>query len=229
MALQSDAAMLLFYDIAGDPADHDDWHTYEHLHERLSIPGFLRATRWTAIEGAPRYLALYEVADVSMAASPAYLVRLNQPTPWTKSMMARFRGMVRGFSRVVAAAGYGLGNAALAARFTPNAGEDGRLRERLAALLPSLAAARGMASAQLFEPGPPPPMTSEQALRGPDTPMPWLLLATAYEATALGPVAAGLLPDLDPAARVELGTYALHFTATATEVARTPPNPPRLP
>jgi hypothetical protein len=42
MALVSDSAMVLYYDITGDNADHDDWHTYEHMHERLSIPGFLR-------------------------------------------------------------------------------------------------------------------------------------------------------------------------------------------
>ncbi|MGE5639266.1 MAG: hypothetical protein ACM30H_04165 [Clostridia bacterium] len=228
MALQSDAAMVLFYDIAGDGGDHDDWHTYEHVHERLSIPGFLRATRWIATSGSPRYLALYEVAGVDMAHSPAYLARLNEPTRWTRAMMPRFRGMVRGFLRVAAAAGYGLGNAALAIRFSPRQGEDARLRERLASLLPSLATARGMASAQLLEPGPPPPMTSEQALRGPDASMPALLLATAYEASALGPVAAALLPELDPVARVEAGTYALHFTATAAEVVRTPANAPVL-
>jgi hypothetical protein len=228
MALHSDAAMVLFYDIAGDNADHDDWHTTEHVHERLSVPGFLRATRWVAVSGAPRYLALYEATGVDMASSPAYLARLNDPTPWTRTMMGRFRGMVRGFARVAAAAGYGLGNGALAVRFTPGAGEAARLQDELAARLPAVAAARGMASALLFEPAPPPPMTSEQAIRGPDAPLPWLLLATAYDATALGPLAAALLPELDARARVESGTYSLQFTASAAEVLRTPANPPAL-
>jgi hypothetical protein len=136
--------------------------------------------------------------------------------------------MVRGFARVVAAAGYGLGNAALALRFTPRAGEEARLRAALSARLPSLATARSMASAQLFEPAPPPPMTGEQAIRGRDTPLPWLLLVTAYDAAALAPLEAALLPELDPLARLESGTYSLHFTATAAEVLRTPPNPPGL-
>ncbi|MGF1623222.1 MAG: hypothetical protein ACFCUR_21780 [Rhodomicrobiaceae bacterium] len=95
--------MVLFYDIDGDDnaddnADHYDWHSYEHLHERLSVPGFLRATRWVATEGTPRYMVTYEVSGVDVATSPGYLDRLNDPTPWTSDMMPRFRGMTRSVS-----------------------------------------------------------------------------------------------------------------------------------
>src|SRR3546814_8115716 len=93
MALCSDAAMVLYYDIAGDTADHDDWHSYEHMHERLSVPGFVRATRWVATAGAPRYMVIYEVTGTDMATAPGYLARLNNPTPWSSAMMPRFRGM----------------------------------------------------------------------------------------------------------------------------------------
>ena len=47
--------MLLGFDIEAPAiAEHDEWHTHEHLPERLSIPGFLRGTRWIAVRGAPR-------------------------------------------------------------------------------------------------------------------------------------------------------------------------------
>lgn len=46
MPLLGSAAMLLSFDIV--PPEHDDWHTHEPLPERLSIPGFLRGTRWVA-------------------------------------------------------------------------------------------------------------------------------------------------------------------------------------
>src|SRR5204863_9958228 len=95
MALMSDAVMILYCDVADDAADHDDWHTYEHLHERLSIPGFLRGTRWTRTERTPRYMMVYEVAGAHMAQSPDYLERLNNPTPWTSATMLRLRGMRR--------------------------------------------------------------------------------------------------------------------------------------
>ena len=40
------AAMLLSFDIATETqTEHDDWHSHEHLPERLSIPGFLRGSR----------------------------------------------------------------------------------------------------------------------------------------------------------------------------------------
>ena len=65
MPLLGRAAMLLGFDIAAEAVDeHDDWHTHEHLPERLAIPGFLRGTRWVAIDGAPRYAVLYEVESL---------------------------------------------------------------------------------------------------------------------------------------------------------------------
>lgn len=227
MALCTNAAMVLFYDIAGDNADHDDWHTYEHMHERLSIPGFVRGTRWVATNGKPKYMAIYEVAALDVASSPAYLERLNNPTPWTSSMMTRFRGMVRGFCSVAASSGVGLGNAARAVRFTPKTAAPD-FRDRLAReVLPAVAARRGMASTHLFEPAPPPPMTKEQSIRGADTPMPWLLLATAYDAEVLTHLEPAILERYG-AAQMETGSYALHYTLTAQEATRTAPNPPRV-
>jgi hypothetical protein len=231
MALFSNAAMVLYYDIAGDNADHDDWHTYEHMHERLSIPGFMRGTRWVAKAGAPKYLVIYEVAGTEVATSSAYLARLNNPTPWTAAMMSRFRGMVRGFCTVVASSGYGLGSAAVSVRFSPIKGSEANLADRLAReVLPEMSVRRGMAGAHLLQPAPPPPMTKEQSMRGPDAPMTWLLLATAYDSEALSRATAehlepGVLARYGAAPQMDTGTYALHYTVTAQEVTRTAPNP----
>jgi hypothetical protein len=235
MALCSDAALVLYYDITGDTADHDDWHTYEHMHERLSIPGFVRASRWVAQTGAPRYLVIYEVTGTDMATSSDYLARLNHPTPWTSSMMGRFRGMVRGFCSVVAGSGFGLGKVAVSVRFTPAAGQEALVSDWLASeVLPAMASRRGMAGVHLLQPAPPPPMTKEQALRGRDTPMAWLVLATAHDAPALERACAEhLAPQVferfGAAAGMLVGTYALHYTVTAQEVARTAPQPPLAP
>jgi len=222
----SDAAMVLYFDIAGEHAEHDEWHTYEHIHERLSIPGFLRATRWTATAATPKYLVIYELAGTEVAISAPYLERLNHPTPWTTAMMSRYRGMIRGFCSVVAGAGFGLGNAALSVRFTPAAGEEAGLRGRLEReVLPALSSLRGMASLQLFQPAAPPPMTNEQALRGPDKPMSWLLLATAYDPEALSRASAEILhPEAlewyGAAPGIVAGSYALQYTATAKQASR---------
>ena len=36
----------------GTRAEFEDWHSHEHMPERLAIPGFRRGTRWIAISGA---------------------------------------------------------------------------------------------------------------------------------------------------------------------------------
>jgi len=230
MALYSDAAMVLYYDIAGDNADHDDWHTYEHMHERLSIPGFERATRWVAQTGSPTYMVIYEVAGLEVATSAAYLARLNRPTAWTESMMGRFRGMVRGFCTVVASSGFGLGNTAVSLRFTVPSGRESDPVDHLARdVLPAMASRRGIAAVHVLKPSPPPPMTKEQSLRGLDAPMSWLLLATGYDRDALHEAAiehAGSewLQRSGASVVADLATYDLHYTVTATEVRRTAPN-----
>ena len=227
MALTSDAMMVLFYDISGDTNGHDDWHSYEHFHERLSVPGFLRATRWIATEGGPRYLVTYEVSDVDVATSDGYLERLNNPTLWTGEIMPRFRGMTRGFCDVVTSCGFGFGQSAVAIRFTPNEGAENKLSGWISQeLLPDLASRRGMVGAHLMRPVPPPPMTREQALRGPDQAMPWLVLATAYDTGVLRQVATDKLTlsafaDHGASPDLTTGLYQLHCTATAEEATRT--------
>lgn len=229
MTLCSAAAMVLFYDIDGDNADHDDWHSYEHFHERLSVPGFLRATRWVAVEGTPKYMVTYEVSGVEVATSQGYLDRLNEPTPWTSEIMPRFRGMIRGFCHIKASSGFGLGNAAMALRFVPEEGTAERLSGWIADhVLPAMASRLGMVGAHLLQPVPPPPMTREQSLRGRDQSMPWLVIATAYDTMALKQAATEYLTsnafrDKGASEDMTLGTYVLHYTATAEEVARTAP------
>jgi hypothetical protein len=176
------AAMLLFFDIAPEAiAEHDDWHTHEHLPERLSIPGFVRGTRWVALRaGQPRYFVIYEVSDVGILTSAPYLERLNNPSPWTQKMMPHYHGMTRGFCAVTGKAGLGLGNAALVARFKPE-GDASWLR----ALLPGLAQRPGLGGCYLFESAAAAPMTREQSIRGRDAGVDRVLVATGYDADAV--------------------------------------------
>jgi hypothetical protein len=181
------AAMLLSFDIAEEAiAEHDDWHTHEHLPERLSIPGFVRGTRWVALrQGQPRYFVIYEVRDVEVLTSEAYLTRLDNPTPWTSKMMQHYRGMTRGFCCVTGKAGLGLGHAALVVRFKP-AGDASALRDRLVKeLMPRLAVRPGLGGCTLFESAVAPPMTREQRIRGADAGVDWVLVATGYDAEAV--------------------------------------------
>lgn len=102
MPLLGPAAMLLSFDVAPKAiAEREDWHMHEPLPERLGIPGFLRV----ALQGQARYVVLYEVDELGVLASDAYLQRLNHPSRWTSKMMPHYRGMRRGLCSIIASQG----------------------------------------------------------------------------------------------------------------------------
>jgi hypothetical protein len=187
MPLLGSAAMLLSFDVVPDAiAEHDDWHTHEHLPERLSIPGFLRGTRWVALHGQPRYLVLYEIADLAILTSTAYLERSNNPTPWTARMMPHYRGMSRGFCAVSGSFGFGMGHIACLVRFTPEPASSAPLRRwLLQEVLPSLPSKPGVGSVHVLESVLTPQMTNEQRIRGADSNVDWALVLTGYDEQAL--------------------------------------------
>jgi len=187
MALLGHAAMLLLFDVdPGVIAEHDEWHTHEHLPERLSIPGFVRATRWVATDGQPRYFVMYEVEQLATLTSGAYLERLNHPSPWTAKMMQGYRGMRRGFCSVAGSFGFGLGRAGLLIRFKPADGMESSLASWLLRdRLPPLPSRPGIGSVHLLEGATTPPMTNEQRIRGADAGVERVLLVTGYSEDAL--------------------------------------------
>ena len=80
MALLGSAAIAMWWDIA--PAhriEFEDWHSHEHFPERLSIPGFLRGSRWAS--SSEGFFVMYELEIYDILTSPHYLQRLNNPTP----------------------------------------------------------------------------------------------------------------------------------------------------
>src|SRR5262245_34841527 len=103
------AAVAMWWDIAGAAKEEfEDWHSHEHMPERLGIPGFLRGTRWIAVSGEPSYFVLYEAADLNVLTGEDYLKRLNDPTPWTRKMIPQHRNLVRGLCLVRLSFGRGL-------------------------------------------------------------------------------------------------------------------------
>lgn len=217
------AAMILSFDVeAAVQPEHDEWHSHEHLLERLAIPGFERGSRWTAVAGRPRYFVLYEVRALEVLESPAYQTRLNNPSPWTTRMMPAYRGMRRGLCRLRAAAGHGLGGFALLLRFSTNETQGAALQAWLAAeLLPSLAGRAGLVAARWYEAGLQAPLTAEQRLRGTDGAVDGALFVTGYDCAALAALAEGDLAAAALQARgalgVNAGVYQLGHVLTAGE------------
>lgn len=225
MALLGKAAMLLSFDIAqGAIVEHDDWHTHEHFPERLSIPGFLRGSRWINREGGPRYFVMYEVESLHVLASPPYLERLNNPSPWTSRMMTHYRGMTRGLCERVASFGAGLGQAVLSIRFKPAAGKEAALREWLVGeVLPGLPLQPGLVGAHLFEGALAAPLTNEQRIRGRDAAVDGALVIGGYDEEVLQALGDATLRrealEQRGATSVSAGLYRMAYSLAGADMA----------
>ena len=81
--------LAVFNDCAPEGYDHfERWYIREHLQERVGVPGFRFGRRYELVSGGDRqFFAFYEVESPAVLASPAYLERLNAPTPWTTETM----------------------------------------------------------------------------------------------------------------------------------------------
>jgi hypothetical protein len=103
------AALLLVMLDAEPGTDEDEfnrWYFEEHVTERLALPGFRSARRFEAVEGSPRYLAIYELDSPEALATPEYRVLAHSPlignnvddpvgSQRTMEMLARFRNVRR--------------------------------------------------------------------------------------------------------------------------------------
>ena len=66
------------------------WYDTEHIPERLSIDGFLSASRHVSAARRRRYLALYDLADIGVLQSAGYMAFVGDNfTPWTKRILSR--------------------------------------------------------------------------------------------------------------------------------------------
>src|SRR5262245_40452423 len=110
MALPGSGCFVAWHDLQpGREADHDHWHTHEHMIERVAIPGFLRGLRYRSAGGSPRVCTIYHAESVATFTSPVYLERLNSPTPWTRQVLPLFVGMNRTLCTVASTHGHGIG------------------------------------------------------------------------------------------------------------------------
>src|SRR5258706_4479824 len=169
------AAVTMWWDVAPEvKSEWEDWHSREHMPERLAIPGFLRGTRWVAESGDPSYFVLYEVVELATITAGPYLERLNNPTPWSRKMMPHHLNMVRSLCVLRAGWGGGLPHTLATVRFSPRAGERPKLPQR-----------KGLTRAHLLESQPMPgAQTAEQKIRGGDRTADWVLLAGGYDVEA---------------------------------------------
>lgn len=225
MTLLGRAAVAMWWDMAPDRrAEFEDWHSHEHFPERMSIPGFLRGSRWSAADGSEGFFVIYELDAYETLTSEYYLARLNDPTPWSAKMMPYHRNMVRSQCRVIASHGGGVASVMVTLRLSPQPGREDALS---AHLRDALAAQPGVTGAHLLQTDTPKSgVTTEQRIRGgADAAADWIVLVSGYSDEALRQV---LLSELQPTALEAAGASAgpsssvfrLAFSMTRDDVAR---------
>ncbi|HLF76445.1 MAG TPA: hypothetical protein VJB57_03055 [Dehalococcoidia bacterium] len=69
-------------------AELNRWYEEEHLQERMEIPGFLAARRYRNLREGAKYIALYDMENLSVLAGDAYMKVRKNPTPLTRRVNA---------------------------------------------------------------------------------------------------------------------------------------------
>lgn len=126
--------------------EYETWHTFEHVPERVGLPGFVEARRYRSIEGAPPlYFTCYWLHNIEALNTPRYREVFANPTPWS----ARMRTELRDFFRLPCVLRGGVGPSSASQLATLHLrGELDALAPALNAALATLYARAGVVSAQ---------------------------------------------------------------------------------
>lgn len=199
MGWAASGALIAWHDIeAGREAEYLDWHSHEHMKERLAIPGFLQGRRYSVVGSGPQFLVLYVVINPDVFSSQTYLERLNHPSDWTQQVMPVLRNMNRSLCRVEASSGLGAGGCLQAIRFSPELGREAHLRGALTSEAQSLAHQKGLCAAHLLiaDRDRSRIPTRETVLRsGQDAVADWVLVVEGYDEAAVAQDRTGLLRE----------------------------------
>ena len=104
------ALLVVWFDVPPEvDEEFNDWHNTEHLPERQSVPGFLSARRFSRVGTPGQYVAMYDLEDMTVLESPAYLrISGSRESPWTQRIRRKSTRIVRNvYEQVLPAIGSG--------------------------------------------------------------------------------------------------------------------------
>lgn len=216
--LLGQGAVIIWNDVEQDGREQFyQWHDKEHIPERLALPGFRRGRRFIRPGHSPEWLTMYEADDLSVVSSPAYLAKLNAPTPATVSSLRYFRNTSRAVCRLVYSVGSSSGGHVLALRLSVPAGREAAMRDYFAAdAFPRALDATGVLACHLFAADAPASFTNtaESSTRRFDVPS-WVVLVEATTESAAAHARSMLetpeLRQLDVEVREDAAVYALEI------------------
>lgn len=182
MTTDAPGFLAIWSDVApAHETDYLHWLTREHTAERVAIAGF-RGVRVFRTPGAGRFFILYALKSAAVVDSPAYLARLNAPTPWSTRVMPRLGAFRRGGGSAGPRVGLGAGGSLAVCRLNDPAALDGA-----EAALPALAATDRICAARILvvDAGRTGVPTREKSLRSGDTAFAGLLLIEGLDGQAV--------------------------------------------
>ncbi|MEX8194571.1 hypothetical protein [Comamonas guangdongensis] len=89
-------------------AEYEAWHAFEHVPERVGLPGFVYGYRYV---GASGYFTLYGLESLAALDSAEYADVIANPTPWSARMRPRLSAFMRRPCRLQVQAGVSCGAA----------------------------------------------------------------------------------------------------------------------
>ncbi|SNT36215.1 hypothetical protein SAMN05421642_11573 [Rhodococcoides kyotonense] len=100
-SLQGSGLLLASMDVAPEcEEEFNKWYWEEHFPERMACPGFQWGARFQAVEGSPRYLALYVLDDPQVLETPEYR-KIASPSPWTRRILPETSNLTRAVYRTI--------------------------------------------------------------------------------------------------------------------------------
>jgi len=99
MNLPSGPAFLALWNHINDEARRDEyeqWHVFEHVPERVALPGFVGADRYRSVDSDRGYFTLYHLDGLHALQTELYRDVFTHPTPWS----ARMRPVLSQFYRL---------------------------------------------------------------------------------------------------------------------------------
>lgn len=221
MALAGAGVLAIWNGVAAEAeADFIAWHMREHMPERVALPGFLKGRRYVCERGAPKFFNFYETQSPQTLNSPAYLTRLNAPSPWTQRVVRHFCDTSRTICAVAASRGAGDGAYIATLRLAAGVDRDAFLGRIAGDAIAALCGADSIVAAHLLEGQGGGATTAEKTLRAtPDATADWILLVEAadrapLEAALCDRVVASALQEAATDWRPErdCGVYRLQFS-----------------
>jgi hypothetical protein len=224
MALLGKAVLAMWWEVSPESrAELEHWHAHEHFPERLALPGFRRASRWTAVDDGEGFFVMYELEDHAVLASAPYVARLNAPSPWSTRMMPMHSGMVRTQCQVLQSHGAVTARHALTIRLSPKDAEA--LQRGFRELATAVVQRPGLVGLHLLRhEAPMMAATTEQQIRGnADRDADWVIVACGYDLAALRRLEDAELGDtqlqaLGAAPGAERRFYGLAYSATPPDI-----------